>query len=93
MKKKEDIEVEIYDPTDDMDDMDIITDDNECSPEEYVEKHKDEVREFMMNIGEDKKKSLFERIKSNSPAVTSTIVVAIVLYCLIIVFLCVKLIS
>ena len=58
---------DIYDATDDLDNMDIEMEDNECSPEEYVENHREEVIEYMKNIGNGTKKS---KIDPNDTKVT-----------------------
>lgn len=78
-------EDDIYDPTDDLDDMVIDMNENECSPEEYVEHHLEEVRQYMMNLGSTSKKS---KINPNEPKVTTGIILSFVLLCTLIVWLC-----
>ena len=77
---------DIYDPTDDLDDMVIDLDDNECSPEEYVELHREEVHQFMMNLGMNKKESTLE---PNNSRITAGIIISVILFCTLIFWLCI----
>ena len=82
----ENCEDEIYNSTDDLDDMVIDMDENECSPEEYVELHREEVHQFMMSLGKDKKKSTIE---PNDLRVTAGVIIAVVLFCTLVLWLCI----
>lgn len=77
---------DIYDPTDDLDDMEIDMNANECSPEEYVELHREEVRQFMMSLGRGKNKSTIE---PNDSRITAGIIISVILFCVLIVWLCI----
>lgn len=82
----ENFDDDIYDPTDDLDDMVINLEDNECSPEEYVELHREEVHQFMMSLENSKKKST---IAPNDSRVTAGVIISVILFCSLVLWLCI----
>lgn len=79
-------EDEFYDPTDDIDDMVTDMDENECSPEEYVELHRERVHQFMMSLGRGKNKSTIE---PNDLRVTAGVIISVILFCSLVLWLCI----